>query len=143
MKMKGCEFFVSLALIATVNVGCGPIAMDYQITFDIVNEADHPIGYYIADGYPSGICNPDSLPETDDRVVYDTGKELKSGVLAHYRTWERYFEGLPCDTLSIFIFHTDTLNKYSWEEVRKGNMFLRRYDLGVEDVKRMGELVYP
>ena len=142
MKMKGCEFFVSLALIATVNVGCGPIAMDYRIRFSIVNESDHSIGFYVADG-EDHVCCPDSLPLTNKSVVYDTREQMWSGIEAHYRTWEQYFEGLPCDTLSIFIFHTDTLNKYSWEEVRKGNMLLRRYDLGVEDVKRMGELVYP
>ena len=43
--------------------------------------------------------------------------------------WEEEIEFLPKDTLSIFIFSTDTLNKYSWEEVRRDYKILRRYDL--------------
>ena len=39
--------------------------------------------------------------------------------------------------MSVFIFHTDTLNKYSWQEVRDGYKILRRYDLSLEDIKKM------
>ena len=137
------QYWMMLILLAIVFVGCCPLAMDYQIKLDIINEADHSIGYYVADGNPDGICNPESLPDTNERVVYDIKMEMGSGVLAHCRSWEQYFENLPCDTLSIFIFHTDTLNKYSWEEVRDGYKILRRYDFGKEDLENLHELVYP
>jgi hypothetical protein len=49
--------------------------------------------------------------------------------------WKEEIEFLPKDTLSIFIFSTDTLNKYSWEEVRRDYKILKRYELSYEDCK--------
>ena len=49
--------------------------------------------------------------------------------------WQEDFKSFPKDTLSIFIFSTDTLNKYSWEEVRRDYKILKRYDLSYEDCK--------
>ena len=140
--MKFSKVLANFAAISIVCASCAPLAMDYRIRFSIENEADHPIGFYVAEG-EDGVCCPDSLPLTNEGVVYDTREQMWSGIEAHFRTWEQYFENLPCDTLSIFIFHTDTLNKYSWEEVRDGYKILRRYDLGIEDIKQMGRIVYP
>lgn len=56
----------------------------------------------------------------------------------------KIFKQLPRDTLSIFIFHTDTLNKYPWEKIRDEYKILKRYDLSFEDIKRLGYKVpYP
>ena len=58
--------------------------------------------------------------------------------------WEEEIEFLPKDTLSIFIFSTDTLNKYSWEEVWRDYKILKRYDLSYEDCVRLNFIVpYP
>ena len=56
--------------------------------------------------------------------------------------WEEEIESLPKDTLSIFIFSTDTLNKYSWEEVRRDYKILRRYDLSIQDLELLDYKVY-
>jgi hypothetical protein len=47
---------------------------------------------------------------------------------------ENYFHKIPSDTLSVFYFHVDTINKYSWEEIRQGYKVLRRYDLSIDDL---------
>jgi hypothetical protein len=44
---------------------------------------------------------------------------------------------ISSDTLSVYYFHSDTLAKYSWEEIRRDYKVLRRYDLSVEDVKKL------
>ena len=56
--------------------------------------------------------------------------------------WEEEIEFLPKDTLSIFIFSTDTLNKYSWEEVRRDYKLLKRYDLSIQDLELLDYKVY-
>ncbi|NWO28348.1 hypothetical protein [Capnocytophaga sp. oral taxon 903] len=58
--------------------------------------------------------------------------------------WGEILKKLPKDTLSIFIFSSDTLNKYSWEEVRRDYKILKRYDLSYEDCVRLNFIVpYP
>ena len=71
-------------------------------------------------------------------------KELSSGLEHHFSTWEKYFNLLPRDTLSIYIFHTDTLNKYPWNIVKEKYMVLKRYDLSLSDLKQLDfKVSYP
>jgi len=56
----------------------------------------------------------------------------------------------PKDTVSIFYFHADTVNKYSWEIIQRDYKILRRYDLSTQDIitlknKKNGipEIPYP
>lgn len=44
-----------------------------------------------------------------------------------------FFNHNELDTISIFIFSADTLEKYSWEEVRSGYKVLQRYDLDASE----------
>jgi hypothetical protein len=114
---------------------CDDLAMDYAYEIDLVNKAEHSIGYYFADGGKYGTFYPDSLPETNKYITYDISKVLRPGYEHSYSSWEKYFRTLPYDTLSLFIFHTDTLNKYSWETIRDDYLILKRYDLSLEDLQ--------
>ena len=38
------------------------------------------------------------------------------------------------DSLMFFVFSVDTLDKYSWDEIREGYMVLKRYDLSITDL---------
>ena len=50
----------------------------------------------------------------------------------------------PKDTLSIFILSKDTVDKYNWELIRSDNNILKRYDLSLNDLKRMNwTITYP
>ena len=42
---------------------------------------------------------------------------------------------MPLDTLSIYFFDADTLETYSWIQVKKENKVLKRFDLSVQDLK--------
>ena len=143
--MKRELFLIPIfALFAPSFYSCGDFVLGSRIGFYIVNNADYPIGFYIADGGLCGTFYPDSLPETDEYVAYDLSKIPHLGYKPHYSCWEEYFKDQPFDTLSVFIFHTDTLNKYSWEEVRDGYKILKRYDLGKDDLENLHhQLVYP
>ena len=48
------------------------------------------------------------------------------------------------EKLSVFIFHNDTIDKYTWEEVREDYMVLKRYDLSLKDFQNLDFTVtYP
>jgi len=58
--------------------------------------------------------------------------------------WETIFPRLPADTLSIYIFSTDTLNVYDWSKIRTGYKVLKRYDLSLGDLQKSNwTITYP
>lgn len=109
------------------------------------NNADYSIGWYVADGALYGNFYPDSLPDTDNQVYHRIEpKEDRVIIINPCSTWKRFFNWLPYDTLSVFIFHSDTLEKYTWEEVRDGYKIIKRYDLSLDDIEHMDyTIVYP
>jgi hypothetical protein len=130
-------------LLITLCSQCENMTMDKSYEINLVNNSGHNIGYYFATGGKYGTCYPDSLPKTNEYIVYDISKVLRPGYESHL-SWESYFQELPKDTLSVFIFHTDTLNKYSWEEIRRGYKILKRYNLSYNDLKQTNWTVtYP
>jgi len=61
----------------------------------------------------------------------------------YYYDFNRF---LDTDTLCFFIIDSDTINKYTWEEVKDGYKILQRYDLPVnlKGLKQLNFLVtYP
>jgi hypothetical protein len=61
-----------------------------------------------------------------------------------HEKWENVFPRLPADTLSIYIFSTDTLNAYDWSEIRTGYKVLKRYDLSLDDLQKSNyTITYP
>lgn len=141
MKTKNISISLFSILLIVICSKCGLVDYSYQI--DVVNKSNHPIGYYFATGGEYGTYYPESLPKNNNYVVYDMSKVLEPGYESHL-DWEKFFRTLPKDTLSIFIFHTDTLNKYTWSEVRNRYKILKRYDLSLDDLERMNfKVTYP
>ena len=128
-----------LIIVCVVLISCkfeGIGERKYTIT--VSNNSNHYIGLHFALGglYDGGLYPDTLLPHSDEYVC----KDIKvSGKYYYYSSakWEEIYSNLPCDTMSVFIFHTDTLNKYGWQEVRDGYKILRRYDLSLKDIKKM------
>ena len=79
--------------------------------------------------------------------IFDVAVSVKFGywfVPSRISRREEIFFNLPKDTLSVFIFHTDTLTEYTWNEVRDKYMILKRYDLSLDDLRRLNfKITYP
>lgn len=90
-------------LLVTLCCQCEKLAMDKSYEINLVNKTRHNIGYYFALGGKYGTFYPDSLPKTNDYIVYDISKVLRPGCVSHLN-WESVFQQLPKDTLSVYVF---------------------------------------
>ena len=52
--------------------------------------------------------------------------------------WEKYIEYSKNKKMSLFIFDLDTLKFYNWDTIRKYNKYVKRYDIGIDDVRKKG-----
>lgn len=60
------------------------------------------------------------------------------------KTIEGWFSKFPNDTVSLFIFDAEVVESNSWEKVVDEYLVLQRYDLSIEDFKKLGSLIpYP
>jgi hypothetical protein len=135
--------FTNFILTLVVLNSCGKMDVKYPIR--LTNNSSHSIGLYFATGGQFGNTYPDTiLPLSDNYVVRDVKKgdsyRYDSGI-----SWEKIFEqDLPRDTLSIYVFHSDTLNNNSWTIIRTQNKYLKRFDLSLQDLKdRNYNISYP
>ena len=128
--MKKNFLILSLFLIPILASKC----IDFEGMSRVVlkNNSDYGVVGLFADLW-TGFCYPDTLlPETP--VFYinvdSISKALKANTIS--------------DTLSVFVFHIDTLLNHSWKEIRDGYKILVRYDLSAEDLESLrGEIYYP
>jgi hypothetical protein len=119
---------------------CGDVY--YPVT--LRNNSDHSIGCYFSLGGKYGTYYPDTiLPASNQYVIQEIKPGDRYKLYSDFK-WEEVYSNLPKDTMSVYIFHTDTLNKYSWEEVRNNNKILKRYDLSLDDLKQNNmTITYP
>ncbi|NOQ27302.1 MAG: hypothetical protein GQ564_18225 [Bacteroidales bacterium] len=139
--------FITAIILIVLFTKCEYLIPDkwYDLIY-LSNESDIPISYFVADSFVgNGSIYPDTiLPEELPYLTYPLVKSNEKQVIVNQdHKIENYFK-FPADTLSVFIFHTDTLNKYSWEEVRDGYMILKRYDLSLDDLEVNNyTIIYP
>jgi hypothetical protein len=92
--------------------------------FLIKNESNLGISYLVSEVYP------DTLIPNDENNVF----MLAAGEKESYdqNDFDVFFAGLPADTLSIFFFSNDTLEKYSFQQIRSSYNILKRQDFGLQ-----------
>lgn len=94
---------------------------------NIQNNSNQAISFLVPD-VNAGHKYPDVALE-DSKGIMITIPAGKSGTWWVDEKIASYYKDLPTDTLSYFIFSTDTLAKYDWETIRRNYKVLRRYDL--------------
>ena len=114
-------------------------------SMEIRNYSETSINFYFSfmDDEYNRVYYPDTLlPKRRPKRVIN----LASGSFGFPVSgpWEEIFKSLPNDTLSVYIFNKDTLDKYSWREIREDHKYLIRYDLSAEDLNKLRDVVsYP
>lgn len=114
---------------------------DIEYPWYVQNYADYSIGTYFASGIPAYYdISPTAYPDITlpiDSVVIVMVKSNEKQLVWRTLDREKLIKSLPADTLSVFIFHADTLSKYQWEEIRLDYKILRRYDLSLQNLKQL------
>ena len=118
---------------------CSMEPTSYSIS--VHNNSDHYIDVLISYGDP---IYPDTLLPNR---FYNRLNPVKPGLARRDHPTLNYKEEIQSygsDTIIIFIFHTDTLAKYTWDEVRAGYKILKRYDVSWQEMEALkGEISYP
>lgn len=116
----------SIILIIFLFISCETTVIESSI--QIRNNSDQSISTFIALSSEVGFAYPDTILPVNEIP-------MQSAAFGQQNFYDFDFplnevlNQLPTDTVSIFYFSTDTLNKYSWEEIRENYMVLRRDDL--------------
>jgi len=105
----------------------------------IFNNTNNAIYFYSNAEPQNTVVRDTSINFSNDNTYYFALIQPKT---KHYDDWgqcdpERYVRlKIPHDTLSIFFFDKDTIERYSWEEIRSEYKILCRYDVSAQDIKR-------
>jgi len=114
------------------NGNCKIVELHYSI--NIENNSPHDISFYVA-GLGMEHLYPDTTLQTDS-VPMQIIPSGKTRSWSNTIGWDNLFKQLPKDTLSIYLFSSDTLTKYRWNIIRKEYKILKRYDLSLSDLKK-------
>ena len=132
---------VSVVLILSSS-GCEDVFPSSSI--ELKNDSDTDINYYFAFGGEGGLLYPDTLLPLTLTPPLPKARKGYSGYTDCHCTEEELIDNLPADTLSIYIFHPDTLMEYTWKEIIEDYNILKRYDVSLEDLQRLNFTVtYP
>ena len=138
--LNSCRFFDKLSDSMNRSFQC----------VTVKNNSTMEIAFYAYSFIPIsgiyGVFYPDTLLPPEDIGFYSI--RIRSMETHTYRTRfetknirSRFGEK---DSLIFFVFSVDTLNKYSWDEIREGYMVLKRYDLSITDLDSLNwTITYP
>ena len=128
--MKSLKFVILLSAIFTLTA-CPEKGI---LSFGFENNSDVDVYIYLGaiERKYGGTLYPDTaISEVRAGTPVPRGS-IRYGNSFHEEVW------IYTDTLCLFIFDADIYNTYSWEEIKSGYKILKRYDLTLEDFRRLG-----
>lgn len=135
MKSILTLFFV----VPLLPVGC---VMDRKWSISLHNTSNHAISFYAGSPAVGHV-----YPDTTLAAALVPMQQILSNKYGSWEigySFEKFFQELPKDTLSLFLFHPDTISKYDWNTIRSQYKVLRRYDLSLQDLQQKNYTVtYP
>lgn len=134
---KTTKLFISI-FILLLAISCkDKVPFDKVYSFWVENKSDKGIVFLVSSNYPDTL-----IPDTYNKIR-GVAAATKAPFDSHDK-WEEVFDNLPADTLSVFIFSSDTLQQYDWQTIRNCYNILKRYDLSIYDLEAMNWIItYP
>lgn len=122
-----------LSLLGLFTINCEQNFTQKYYSIHFFNKSSSGIKvYYVKPG--GGKLYPDTtLPNEIPIFIEISANENKKSYLSV--KYEDLFDAIPSDTLSVFMFHSDTLEKYPWNSISIHYNILKRYDLSLQDLK--------
>jgi hypothetical protein len=133
----------TIVMVLTMSFSCEDKLFP-RISIGVINDSDHDIQYLTTIYEPEGLIYPDTILPITLSPPFSLSKSKNSSYLDFNMTGKDLFSGIPSDTLSMYIFHTDTLALQDWETITADYNVLVRYDLSFEDLERLDwKVFYP
>lgn len=141
IKNQNMKSLIFLSIYILLALKCHKMG-GAKYALDIKNNSTYAIAFYVA---ALGIEH--MYPDTTLQTFKPSMQVILPGASAPWYisvSFDELFKLLPRDTLSLYLFHQDTLNKYDWSAIRNGYKVLKRYDLSLSDLKNRNFIInYP
>ena len=124
--LKNIKTYLLLLIILFSLTACPEDKFDYE-EFTFYNYSEHNVAIYL--GVAPRERGGSLFPDTGIMEIRTVSNTIKSGKHIGYG----YNKNKQNDTLCLFVFDIDTINKYSWEDVKNNYLILKRYDLTFSD----------
>lgn len=122
-------------------IGCHKNVYDEEYLFSLYNNSNEVIAWYIP--VPDEMAEDEAeLPLSMPGTVSNPYKHIFPGDKYHFLSYEVSDLYLPGDAVKLYIFKTEVLSQYTWEEIRERNMYAYCYNLTVKELKENGKKVY-
>jgi hypothetical protein len=136
MKLLSTISIIAVLISACSRSCDNPLGLPVAYKLHVQNNSSSLIFYQISKIYP----------DTSIRDSLVTGGILPSKQQPYesLKTWPKFFDTLPADTLSIFFFSQDTVHRYGWKQVQSKYLILKRKDISLKDLEASDYIVtYP
>lgn len=127
MRRSFIIFIIAISTFACTDSCENPLGLSVAYNFDIYNSSNSLIFYQISKVYPDTSIR--------DSLVTGGIAPSKQQRYQSRKTWPKFFESLPADTLSVFFFSPDTVHKYGWKQVQSKYLVLKRKDISLKDLE--------
>ena len=141
--MAKLQIIIILIISIFLMTNCLEDMMEKWFTIRVNNNSNKRI--YISAGCGRyGIPNyPDTLLPTIEPSLLNVEphdyNNLRSSI-----EWESVIKKIESDTLSIYFFDADTINKYTWDEIKNEYKIIKREDLSIDDFRQANwTIMYP
>lgn len=114
---------------------------DFESTIDVRNNSTHDVSYYLGLDGDDGTLYPDTTL-TFKNFTWNIPKGTSYVLAVHAKSWKEVYNWHNRDTLCLFLIDTDTISKYGWDKVRDEYKVLIRYDLSLQDLKKLNYKIY-
>jgi len=129
--------FIITACVLMAN-SCDP--MDKVYSIKVENRTNYPIKVTAGcSSYRMSIYPDTLLPINKPSLIKVNSNDYN--FLDHSIKWEDVISALPVDTLSIYIFDSDTIDIVPWSTIKSKFLLLKRYDLSLKDLKEMNWII--
>jgi len=116
----------------------------------IDNQTNKPIYYsyspnsYLTEANRVGLFLSSKLDETVDTSYTNRIAPKSSTLVPHNASWDEVITKLYGGRINFFFFSVDMLQRYSWEEIMKRNLYAKRQSYTVEELEKLKWIIiYP
>lgn len=143
MKTATKSLVLALALVPLLASQCSKnFPSGYDLRFKVKNNSNNGIYFSENNTYP------DSMIYIVSPLTKNKEKKILSGESGNFyltgTDWETKFKDAPQNSISLFIFKSDSLEQILWDTIRAKYIIEMRYDLTLQNMKdRNWEIEFP